>query len=113
MNFAHPLSDDTFVSAAVRVVLPWSMCPMVPTLTCGLVRVKTCLAMRLPRKSAPLGGNPAAGGEQRVCSSTGNACPGRHGIRTGSSGVPKEGNHGIHGIHGKKTENNYNRKKEG
>src|SRR5262252_6232091 len=24
--------------AAVSVVLPWSMCPMVPMLTCGLVR---------------------------------------------------------------------------
>src|SRR5204862_4546697 len=24
--------------AAVRVVLPWSMCPIVPTFTCGFVR---------------------------------------------------------------------------
>ena len=31
--------------AAVRVVLPWSMCPMVPTLTCGLVRSKIPFAM--------------------------------------------------------------------
>src|SRR5580698_6036403 len=32
------LSCSTFEIAAVRVVLPWSMCPMVPMLTCGLVR---------------------------------------------------------------------------
>ena len=29
---------STLVIAAVSVVLPWSMCPMVPTLTCGFVR---------------------------------------------------------------------------
>src|SRR5262245_20278401 len=28
----------TLVMAAVRVVLPWSMCPIVPILTCGLLR---------------------------------------------------------------------------
>src|SRR5205814_9619889 len=38
MNFDQPLSAETLVSAAVRVVLPWSTWPMVPTLTCGLVR---------------------------------------------------------------------------
>src|SRR5919201_4152902 len=32
------LSCSTLVIAAVSVVLPWSMCPMVPLLTCGLVR---------------------------------------------------------------------------
>src|SRR3954451_2521067 len=32
------LADRTVVIAAVRVVLPWSTWPMVPTLTCGLVR---------------------------------------------------------------------------
>jgi hypothetical protein len=32
------LSWSTLVIAAVRVVFPWSMCPMVPMLTCGLVR---------------------------------------------------------------------------
>src|SRR6201993_4360274 len=32
------LSCSTLVIAAVSVVLPWSMCPMVPMLTCGLVR---------------------------------------------------------------------------
>src|SRR2546427_11503961 len=45
MNFAQPLSADTFVSAAVNVVLPWSMCPMVPTLTCGLLRSNFSLAI--------------------------------------------------------------------
>ena len=45
MNFAQPLSADTFVSAAVRVVLPWSMCPIVPTFTCGLLRSNFSLAM--------------------------------------------------------------------
>src|SRR5215212_2708630 len=38
MNFAQPFSDATFVNAAVSVVFPWSMCPMVPTLTCGFDR---------------------------------------------------------------------------
>src|SRR5579862_5982815 len=28
----------TCVSAAVKVVLPWSTCPIVPTFTCGFVR---------------------------------------------------------------------------
>src|SRR5258708_13245861 len=32
------LSWSTWVIAAVRVVFPWSMCPMVPMLTCGLGR---------------------------------------------------------------------------
>ena len=31
------LSDRTFVIAAVKVVLPWSTCPMVPMLQCGFV----------------------------------------------------------------------------
>ena len=45
MNFAQPLSADTLVRAAVRVVLPWSMWPMVPTFTCGLLRSNFSLAM--------------------------------------------------------------------
>src|SRR5580704_7718468 len=32
------VSAITFVSAAVSVVLPWSTWPIVPTLTCGLLR---------------------------------------------------------------------------
>src|SRR4051794_18765577 len=35
--------------AAVRVVLPWSMCPMVPTLTCGLFRAKVSFAIAPPQ----------------------------------------------------------------
>src|SRR5204863_2921424 len=40
-----PLSDSTFVIAAVRVVLPWSMCPIVPTLRCGFERSNFCFAI--------------------------------------------------------------------
>src|SRR5438034_7900256 len=50
MNLAQPLSEATLVSAAVSVVLPWSMCPMVPTFTCGLLRSNFSLAMStIPR----------------------------------------------------------------
>src|SRR3954454_295207 len=35
---ARPLSAWRLVIAAVRVVLPWSMCPIVPTFTWGLFR---------------------------------------------------------------------------
>src|SRR3954465_15035519 len=38
------LSCRTLVIAAVSVVLPWSMCPMVPMLTCGLVPSNLALA---------------------------------------------------------------------
>jgi len=31
--------------AAVSVVLPWSTCPMVPMLRCGLSRTYACLVM--------------------------------------------------------------------
>jgi len=37
-KFAQPFNDKTFVIAAVSVVLPWSMCPIVPMFTCGFVR---------------------------------------------------------------------------
>src|SRR3989337_2483587 len=53
----------TFVIAAVRVVLPWSMCPMVPMFMCSLVRSNLALAIgqllymrsrtRLPSADAP------------------------------------------------------------
>src|SRR3954454_21752446 len=42
------LSCSTLVIAAVSVVLPWSMCPMVPMLTCGLVRSNLALATGAP-----------------------------------------------------------------
>src|SRR5436853_3590558 len=41
----HPLSADTFVSAAVSVVFPWSTWPIVPTFTCGLVRSNFAFAI--------------------------------------------------------------------
>jgi ribosomal protein L14 len=41
--------DGTYIkfdeNAAVRVVLPWSTCPMVPILTWGLVRSNFCFAI--------------------------------------------------------------------
>src|ERR1051326_1035104 len=38
-NFTFGLClASTLVMAAVNVVLPWSMCPMVPMFTCGLLR---------------------------------------------------------------------------
>src|SRR5436190_19311559 len=37
--------DSTVVIAAVRVVLPWSTCPIVPTFTCGLVRSNLLFAI--------------------------------------------------------------------
>src|SRR5256886_15542798 len=40
-----PCSASTFVIAAVSVVLPWSMCPIVPTLRCGFERSNFCLAI--------------------------------------------------------------------
>ncbi len=43
------LSCSTLVIAAVSVVLPWSMCPMVPMLTCGLVRWNFAFATVSPR----------------------------------------------------------------
>src|SRR5207247_6241056 len=39
---ARPLSASTLVIAAVRVVFPWSMWPIVPMLTCGLFRSNFC-----------------------------------------------------------------------
>src|SRR5438309_9541184 len=37
---------STFVIADVKVVLPWSIWPIVPTFRCGFVRTNFCLAMR-------------------------------------------------------------------
>ena len=47
ISFVQPLSADTFVSAAVSVVLPWSTWPIVPTLQCGFVRSNFSLAIGL------------------------------------------------------------------
>src|ERR671922_2698943 len=43
-----PASASTFVIAAVSVVLPWSIWPIVPMLTCGFVRSNFCLAILSP-----------------------------------------------------------------
>src|SRR6476661_6099633 len=45
---ARPLSARTLVMAAVRVVLPWSMWPIVPIFTCGLFRSNFFLDMWSP-----------------------------------------------------------------
>src|SRR5438034_3391808 len=45
MNLASPFVSATLVIAAVRVVLPWSTWPIVPTFTCGFVRSNLALAM--------------------------------------------------------------------
>src|SRR5205809_4178426 len=45
MNLASPFDSATLVIAAVRVVLPWSTWPIVPTFTCGFVRSNFALAM--------------------------------------------------------------------
>jgi hypothetical protein len=37
---------NTFVIADVNVVFPWSMCPIVPTFTCGFVRSNFAFAIR-------------------------------------------------------------------
>ena len=48
------LSCSTRVIAAVSVVLPWSMCPMVPMFTCGLVRSNLAFATGVSSlRSAP------------------------------------------------------------
>src|SRR5438067_579897 len=46
-NSASPLSASTLVIAAVKVVLPWSIWPIVPTFTWGLVRSNFFLAIQI------------------------------------------------------------------
>src|SRR5260370_15311997 len=41
--------DNTLVMAAVSVVFPWSMCPIVPTFTCGLLRSNFSFAIASPQ----------------------------------------------------------------
>src|SRR5438874_10605809 len=52
---AMPFSDRTLVMAAVSVVLPWSMCPIVPMFTWGFVRSNFFLAIS---SSSLLAGHP-------------------------------------------------------
>src|SRR5215203_6114031 len=70
------LADSTVVIAAVRVVLPWSTWPMVPTLTCGLVRSNLPFAIqKSPEKEqCPCMGFTSAPGSLVL----------RHGQRRGS-----------------------------
>src|SRR5947207_15209969 len=59
LNLALPLSAIVLVMAAVSVVLPWSTWPIVPTLTCGLVRSNFCLAIGVsvpPQRAISLSG---------------------------------------------------------
>src|SRR5690606_2976560 len=54
-NLAQPLSAATLVSAAVSVVLPWSIWPIVPTFTCGFERSNFSFAIALrPRLNGVL-----------------------------------------------------------
>src|SRR3990170_1036725 len=66
-NSPFPSREATLVIAAVSVVLPWSMCPMVPTFKCGLLpsdlqsdpvgHLGTCpTPPRPPRKRKPTTG---------------------------------------------------------
>src|SRR5215813_12776035 len=57
-NCAVPASASTLVIAAVSVVLPWSMWPIVPMLQCGLVRSNFAFAivfLRAVPRSRPHG----------------------------------------------------------
>src|ERR1700751_249625 len=61
VNVAPPVPARTFVIAAVSDVFPWSTCPIVPMLQCGLVRANFSLAMT---RSA-LGGQKTHDGRQK------------------------------------------------
>src|SRR6478672_11152665 len=63
-NLDQPLSADTFVSAAVRVVLPWSTWPIVPTFTCGLFRSNFAFAIELIPRG--LVGSTTSGARRQV-----------------------------------------------
>src|SRR5262249_17923689 len=77
-----PVSASTLVIAAVSVVLPWSTCPIVPTLQCGLFRSNfafdiaaashhkrkrlTTLLINNKPLGKPLGAEPGAGDGNRT-----------------------------------------------
>src|SRR5215471_1532468 len=52
MNWASLRAASTLVIAAVSVVLPWSIWPIVPTFACGLLRSN--LALPMVRTSAEI-----------------------------------------------------------
>ena len=45
VNVAPPVSASTLVIAAVSDVFPWSTCPIVPMLQCGLFRSNFAFAI--------------------------------------------------------------------
>src|SRR3989449_9688776 len=69
---------STFVIAAVNVVLPWSMCPIVPMFTCGFVRSYFAFAitdLRWPRQSSRGRWSPCPGLNRRPRPYQGRALP--------------------------------------
>src|SRR5881628_2494516 len=69
---------STFVIAAVNVVLPWSMCPIVPMFTCGFVRSYFAFAitdLRWPQQSSRGQWSPCPGLNRRPRPYQGRALP--------------------------------------
>src|SRR5215831_14882437 len=58
---------NTIVIAAVKVVFPWSTCPIVPTFTCGFVRSNFCFAIvPAPVLASPTDSHPFGESDSRV-----------------------------------------------
>jgi hypothetical protein len=53
---ACPCNASVLVIAAVKLVLPWSTCPIVPTFTCGFVRANFCFPILLASPLSPVTG---------------------------------------------------------
>src|SRR5919199_2729016 len=66
MNVAPPVSARIFVIAAVSDVLPWSTCPIVPTLQCGFVRSNFAFAMKCLRQNVVARRRSGAGDGNRT-----------------------------------------------
>src|SRR5437870_1417968 len=85
---------STFVIAAVNVVLPWSMCPIVPMFTCGFVRSYFAFAitdLRWPRQSSRGQWSPCPGLNRRPRPYQGRALPTELHGRGQSSWGPRNG----------------------
>src|ERR1700722_17605496 len=78
-NFAA----ERALSAAVRVVLPWSMCPIVPTFTWGLVRLNSPLAMSRTSKQLSSNHPPTTRGKPLVLREQSLAISGHWGLTPG------------------------------
>src|SRR5207237_9605885 len=87
---ACPLRDRVLVIAAVSVVLPWSMCPIVPTFTCGLLRSNFFLAMSFSSSLRHRGLSPPRGSNPRPRPYQGRALPTELGGRSRALGHIKE-----------------------